>query len=148
MKRLFIFLFFILGSHFLSAQDAYVDAVGFRGGPTLGVSYKRFVWPLNGVLEGIVGFNFQNGRYLHVTGLYEYHLFLNYSTNLYGGGGITLGGNSNEFVWQLESVVGIEYILDFLPVNISVDYKPGFRVLDGDFVLNEFGISLRYILNQ
>lgn len=146
IKKLSLVFFLFLAGFNLQAQDAYIHSAGFRGGPSLALSYKRFVWPLNGVLEGILGYNFQNGRYLHLTGLYEHHLFLNYSTNIYGGGGMTLGGNKDKFFWQFDAIVGIEYIMDFIPINISVDYKPGFRVLDGDFVINEFGISLRYIL--
>ncbi len=146
MKKIILISVFLISCISLKAQDSYVHAAGFKGGPSLGISYKRFMWPLNGVLEGILGYNFQNGRYLHLTGLYEYHLFVNYSTNLYGGGGMTLGGNKDKFYWQLETIVGIEYIIDFIPFTISVDYKPGYRVLDNEFVLNEFGISLRYIL--
>lgn len=146
MKHLILVLFFVFSFANLKGQDAYQQSVGLRGGPLIGVSYKNFLWPLNGVIEGIAGFNYVNGRYLSLTGLYEHHLFINYSTNFFGGGGFTLGANRDKFFWQFDLIVGIEYIIDFMPVCVSIDYKPGFRILDGEFVFNEFGVSIRYIL--
>lgn len=139
-----VFTFFVT-SH---AQDAYIDAVGLRGGPLSGVSYKRFVWPVSGVIEGIVGFNYLNGRTYSFTGLYEHHLFINYHLNFFGGGGTTLAFNKDTFRWMAEGIVGVELLLDTMPLLISVDYKPGWSILTNKFVFNEAALSVRYILNQ
>ena len=146
MKKYFFLLTFLAFFFTASAQDNYKHAIGLRGGPLIGISYKNFIWPINGVLEVIGGFNFANGRNVSLTGLYEHHLFINYSLNFYGGGGITFGNNNENFILQLETIVGIEYLLDFVPFNVSLDYKPGYSILDNKLVFDEFGVSLRYIL--
>ena len=150
MRRLLFLTFFIFAFTLSSqAQDeAYTDAIGIRGGPLTGITYKRFFWPVNGVFEGIAGFNFLNGRTASFTGLYEYHLFINYNINVYGGGGTTIAFNANDFRWIAEGIVGIELLVDTLPILISVDIKPGWSILDSDLVLSEAALSVRYILHK
>jgi hypothetical protein len=131
-----------------TAQDAYINAIGLRGGPLAGVTYKHFVWPVNGVIEGIVGFNFLNDRTTSFTGLYEYHLFINYHLNVFGGGGTTLAFNSETFRWQAEAIIGAELLLDTLPLLFSIDWKPGWSILSNEFVFTEAALSVRYILRQ
>ncbi len=149
MRRLLLiitFLFVTLAA--TKAQDAYIDAIGLRGGPLAGVTYKHFVWPVSGVIEGIVGFNFLNDRTVSFTGLYEHHLFINYNLNVFGGGGTTLAFNSSTFRWQAEAIVGAELLLDTMPLLISLDWKPGWSILDSEFVFTEAALSVRYILRQ
>lgn len=149
MRRLLLALTFVFALSISSqAQDAYIDAVGLRGGPLSGVSYKNFVWPVNGVIEGIVGFNFLNDRTYSFTGLYEYHLFINYNLNVFGGGGTTLAFNSETFRWQAEAIVGAELLLDTMPLLISLDWKPGWSILENKFIFTEGALSVRYILRQ
>jgi len=149
MRRLFFILFLILSSFVATqAQDAYIDAIGVRGGPLSGISYKRFVWPVSGVIEGIVGFNYLNGRTYSFTGLYEHHLFITYHLNFFGGGGTTLAFNKDTFRWVAVGIVGVELLLDTMPLLISIDYKPGWSILENKFVFNEAALSVRYILRQ
>jgi len=115
---------------------------------TFVVTYKRFVWPVNGVIEGIAGFNYLNGRTYSFTGLYEHHLFITYNLNFFGGGGTTLAFNKDTFRWMAEAIVGVELLLDTMPLLISIDYKPGWSILNNKFVFNEAALSVRYILNQ
>ena len=146
-KILFVFTLLIFSGS-IKAQDAYTHALGMRGGPLIGVSYKRFMWPLNGVLEGIAGFNFLNGRYASFTGLYEHHLFINYQTNFFGGAGMTFGFSKETFTYQADAIVGIEYMLDTFPLEMSLDYKPAYRLTDGGkLILDEFALSIRFILD-
>lgn len=150
LRRPLLILFVILASLVSSqAQDeAYISSIGLRGGPLSGVTYKHFVWPVSGVIEGIVGFNFQNDRTISFTGLYEHHLFINYYINVYGGGGTTLAFNSDTFRWQAEAIVGIELLVGSLPILISLDYKPGWSILENKFIFTEAALSARYILRQ
>ena len=127
------------------AQDAYTTALGIRGGNMIGVSYKRFVWPLSGVLEGVAGFNYFNRLY-SLTGLYEYYKFLSYRANAYGGGGLTFAGNKGSFELRVEAVLGIEYMVQWVPINISLDYKPAYSIFKNEFIFDEFGLSIRYII--
>ena len=150
LRRPLLILFAVLGMIVSSqAQDeAYISSIGLRGGPLSGVTYNHFVWPVSGVIEGIVGFNFQNDRTVSFTGLYEHHLFINYYVNVYGGGGTTLAFNSDTFRWQAEAIVGVELLVGTLPLLISLDYKPGWSITDSEFVLSEAALSVRYILRK
>lgn len=142
---LFTILFLFLGGAVsLQGQDAYDQAVGVRVGPLTGVSYKKFV-TFAGTVEGILGYNFTNGRTYSLTGLYEHHIFLSYDLNAFGGGGLTFSGNSDEFRMLAEAIVGIEYTFPKFPLNFSLDYKPAFNIFGADFILNEFALTVRYI---
>ncbi len=136
-----VFFFFSSG---LNAQDMYERSIGVRGGFLSGVTYKQFL-QFAGAIEGIVGYNFQNGRITTVTGLYEHHLFINYNTNIYGGGGLTLGANKDIFRVHAEAIVGIEYLMERFPMSITVDYKPAYNIFDNEFYFDEFALSVRYV---
>ena len=127
------------------AQDAYGKAIGVRGGTPTGVSYKHFL-EFAGAIEGIFGYNFTNGRVFTLTGLYEHHFFINYNTNFFAGGGLTLGANSDEFRLIVDAIGGIEYVFPRFPMSFSLDYKPAFNIFDADFFFNEFALTVRYIL--
>ena len=128
-------------------DDSYHHAAGIRGGLGVsGVSFKKFQFPPTGVLEGIVGYNF-NHRMISVTGLYEYHLFLSYRMNLYAGGGLSVAFNNNDFELPIEAIIGIEYNVETFPINFSLDYKPAYRLFDKKFAFDEFALSVRYFLD-
>ncbi len=142
---LFIFVLFFLGNDtVLQAQDAYTQAAGLRVGPLTGLSYKRFV-TFAGTVEGILGYNFTNGRTYSLTGLYEQHFFLSYQLNAFAGGGLTFSGNKEEFRMLGEAIVGLEYTFRDFPLNFSADYKPAFHILDPQFFFNEFALTIRYV---
>ncbi len=141
---LFIFVLFFLGSDTVQAQDAYTQAAGLRLGPLTGLSYKRFV-TFAGTVEGILGYNFTNGRTFSLTGLYEQHFFLSYQLNAFAGGGLTFSGNKEEFRMLGEAIVGLEYTFRDFPLNFSADYKPAFHILDPQFFFNEFALTIRYV---
>ena len=140
-------IIFFLSINLGIAQDMYAKSAGVRGGPYLiGVNYKHFL-AFAGAIEGIAGFNLENGRIFAVTGLYEHHIFLNYNTNLYVGGGLTLGANSSTFRTHADVIAGIEYLMERFPISVSFDYKPAYNIFGNAFYFNEFAISVRYIIN-
>ncbi len=146
--RIFLLTLFLIGGALENsdAQDAYGEAIGLRGGVPAGVSYKHFL-EFAGAIEGIIGYNFTNGRVFTLTGLYEHHFFLNYNTNFYAGGGLTLGANSDEFRLIVDAIGGIEYVFPRFPMSFSLDYKPAFNIFDAEFLYNEFALTIRYILD-
>ena len=145
--KIFLITLFIIGGTIenVNAQDAYGKAVGIRGGTPTGVSYKHFL-EFAGAIEGIFGYNFTNGRVFTLSGLYEHHFFINYNTNFFAGGGLTLGANSDEFRVIVEAIGGIEYVFPRFPMSFSLDYKPAFNISGADFFFNEFALTIRYIL--
>ncbi len=145
-KGIIVAILVVLSLGTTSAQDAYGKALGVRGGFLSGVSYKHFL-EFAGAIEGIVGFNFENGRIFTVTGLYEHHFFLNYNTNFFVGGGLTLGANSSKFRTIAEVDIGLEYVMPRFPMSVSVDYKPAYNIFGNDFFFNEFALTVRYILD-
>ncbi len=142
IKLILILSLFSAGN--LMAQDAYQRSIGLRGGWLGGISYKHFL-EFAGAIEGIAGYNFQNGRFTSLTGLYEHHFFVNYQTNLFAGGGLTLGANKDIFRVHAEAIVGVEYVIERFPMSLSLDYKPAFNIFDSRFYFDEFALSIRYV---
>ena len=81
----------------------------------------------------------------------------------YAGGGAGLGfyssraqspywadsrqyGSGSRAEISLHAIAGLEYTFTFAPVNISLDYKPAFDVLNGWVSWGGFGLGLRYVL--
>ncbi len=136
----------LLFSKPIQAQDNYHQSIGLRGGPIAGVSYKQFIdVPI--AIEGIVGFNFLNGRLVTLTGLYEYHIMLNQQLNIFGGAGLGLAFRKDEFRLLGEVIIGVEYTVPRFPLNFSIDYKPTFSAFQLQPYYNEFGVSIRYIFD-
>ena len=142
LKLIFFLTLFSTGT--LMAQDAYEQSIGVRGGPLGGVTYKHFLG-FAGAIEGIVGYNFQNGRMGTFTGLYEHHFFINYQTNFYAGGGLTFGAKKDVFRVHAEAILGIEYLIERFPMSLSLDYKPAYNIFGNDFYFDEFALSVRYV---
>ncbi|NNE28080.1 MAG: hypothetical protein HKN16_00485 [Saprospiraceae bacterium] len=142
----FIFLLFLIPQEG-NSQKAYVDAIGIRAGNLAGISYKRFVG-LPHTIEGILGYNYQNGRLVTLTGLYQYHIFLSYELNFFAGAGLTLGTGNSETRLLGEAMAGIEYTIPNVPLSFTMDYKPAFFIFNNEFFFNEFALTVRYILNQ
>ena len=156
-SKLIIFAIAFMGiATTLNAQD-YLTSVGLRAGLSSGATLKHFIRP-NDALEGILttrwgGFN--------VTGLYERHGrafdvdYLYY----YFGGGAHLGmwrGNYNPWftdaetytVIGIDGILGLEYVFQEIPFNISIDWKPGFNIIGyTGFWGDEVALSFRYIFN-
>ena len=151
MKNCILLLCFFFAGLSLQAQDAYDQSIGVRGGPYAGVSYKKFIG-VPSAIEGIIGFNYTNGRAYLLTGLFEYHVFISYRLNIYGGGGIDIGGGkplgAEKGIFRLgaDAIVGAEYTFERLPINFSIDYKPVYQIIQNEFFFNEFALSIRYIL--
>jgi len=145
-KTFFLTIFLTAAiAKFSIAQDAYEKSIGIRGGVPTGVSFKHFL-EFAGAVEGIFACNFTNDRVFSLTGLYEYHFFLNYDTNFFVGGGLSLGANKDEFRVTAEAIGGIEYVFPRFPMSFSLDYKPAFNIFDPEFFFNEFALTVRYIL--
>jgi len=157
MKKLFIVfsLFFLMGTA-ATAQD-YNTGIGIRGGLWNGLTVKHFI-SNNTAIEGILTTRWQG---FILTGLYQIHAPQAFDVprlNWYYGAGAHLGffeGNdknpwfdrgSTNTVLGLDGIVGIEYNIEPIPFNISLDWKPFLNLLGNvDFHASDFAISVRYI---
>ena len=141
-----------------SQAQAYNTGVGLRVGSSSGLSVKHFIKE-DGALEGILHTRW---RGLLITGLYEVHKDIPDANGLswfYGGGahiGSWNSGSGNPYgadknykgstVIGIDGIVGLDYVLEELPINFSLDFKPAFNLINGGgFWGDDFALSIRYI---
>jgi len=141
--RLALTLALALAGKELWAQP-YMHSVGVRAGYSSGVTYKGFRLHRMGAYEGSILYN-KHG--FNLSALYEHHLepFRNERFLVYAGGGAFGGDWDEEFSLGLIGVVGIEYNIRDIPLNLGVDWRPMFNIIlspDIDFL--DFGLSIRY----
>lgn len=135
----------LLLSFSVQAQDNYIEALGVRGGPVLGLSYKRFIdVPI--AIEGIVGIELEDDQLWSFTGLYEYHIYVNPELNLIGGAGLTMAFDANDFNLLGDVLLGIEYTFLRFPLTLQADYKPAYNIFKNKFLFELFGITVRYTI--
>ena len=169
MRRYFFCLIIgllIAGQTEVNAQY-YDQTLGFRGGTSFEVSYKRFIFYTPNVqqaIEGLIGFQLDEGisfpTILYYApqhngyvfeALWVLHVDLGFDTNFSGfaGAGGYLGaytetGRDPFFGGGFTAVFGVEYTFSHAPVSVSIDWKPivGFPRLS----LARGGLTLRYII--
>ncbi len=153
-KFAIVFIGFLFVAASAGAQD-YNTGIGFRGGPSNGITVKHFVTS-NAAVEGLLstrwgGFN--------ITGLYEIHAqaFDVPRLNWYYGAGGHIGfwdGGPNHpwlnrgsyTVVGLDGILGMEYNIEPIPFNVSLDWKPAFNIIGyTGFWGDEVALSIRYI---
>ncbi|MCB0802983.1 MAG: hypothetical protein KDB74_07785 [Flavobacteriales bacterium] len=147
-------LLFSLGITKLTAQN-YSTAAGVRGGGLNAISVKHFVDD-GRALEGIVATRW---RGMQITGLYQIHAQAFNVENLYWyyGGGAHIGffnGYKDHPYFDddksytnigIDGVIGLEYVFQEIPINISVDWKPEFNIIGASGVwFGDGGIAIRY----
>ena len=122
----------------------YMHSVGVRAGYSSGVTYKGFRLHRMGAYEGSILYN-RHG--FNLSAMYEHHVepFRNERFLVYAGGGAFGGDWDEEFSLGVIAVVGIEYTIRDIPLNLAVDWRPMFNVIRSpalDFL--DFGFCIRY----
>lgn len=141
-----------------SAQYDYKTAVGIRAGFDQGLSIKHFFKGTDAV-EGILSFRY---RGFIATALWERHAnaFAVDRLNWYYGGGAHIGfwsyydghpwyddERGSKTVIGIDGIVGIEYNIKEIPINVSLDYKPAFNIIGfSNAVFDGGALSIRYML--
>ncbi|HDR51762.1 MAG TPA: hypothetical protein ENN90_09135 [Mariniphaga anaerophila] len=137
-----------------NAQD-YNTGIGVRGGLSNGLTVKHFIGS-NTALEGILSTRWQG---FNITGLYEIHAnaFDTPRLNWYYGFGGHIGfwdgykghpwfNDGTYTIIGIDGIIGIEYNIEPIPFNISLDWKPGFNIIGyTGFWGDELALSIRYI---
>ncbi|MGA1544333.1 MAG: hypothetical protein ACO388_05885 [Saprospiraceae bacterium] len=157
-----IFSLALLTSITVSAQD-YNSAIGGKIGYGLVGSYKTFLNE-KAAVEAFAGINWTG---LVVGGQYQSHSPISDVERLHwywGGGAIFstwsygLGLGKAYSTFGVSGVIGLDYSIEDVPVNISLDWSPtiylwdSFENIYGISTLNRFNtglaaVSVRYILN-
>lgn len=130
-----------------NAQAQYEKALGLRLGGSVGVTYVQPM--LGNYMEFIGEFRFGNSGYFAVGALYEmkYSFFDIENMDWYFGGGANIGISGDNFGVGVDGVIGLEYTLDSAPLNIGIDWKPGFDLINSANYLSNGALSLRYVFN-
>ncbi len=148
-----LFFTITLAAH---AQD-YNTGIGVRGGLSNGLTVKHFI-SSNTAIEGLLSTRW---RGFHVTGLYEIHAraFNTPRLNWYYGFGGHIGfwdgysghpwfedSSGSYTVLGIDGILGLEYNIEAIPFNISLDWKPGLNLIGyTGFWGDEVALSIRYI---
>jgi len=153
-KLTFAFTLFFAIAMAANAQD-YNTGIGVRGGLSNGLTVKHFI-SSNTALEGLLSTRWQG---FNITGLYEIHAQAFNTPRLhwyYGfGGHIGFWDGYKNHPWfndgtytviGIDGIIGIEYNIEPIPFNISLDWKPGFNIIGyTGFWGDELALSIRYI---
>ena len=126
------------------AAQKYRTAAGFRsGGSDYGLTVQQLILPKT-TLEGL---GMVAPRERSATLLAERHFgILGPSLNYYFGAGAHYGRHKdNGEFWGFDGLVGAEYKIAFIPVVLSIDFKPTIEYGSADWNRFPTGFSVRYI---
>jgi len=150
-KIIFALAAFFVISLASNAQD-YSTGIGVRAGLSNGLTVKHFI-NSSDAIEGLVSSRWSG---FNITGLYEFHsrAFNTPRLNWYYGAGGHIGSwkgsrdsdRDNYTFLGIDGIIGIEYNIEAIPFNISLDWKPTLNILgETEFLADELAISFRYI---
>jgi hypothetical protein len=140
-----IVLLLITGLAQPALAQKYRTAAGIRsGGGNYGITIQQLVLPST-TLEGL---GMLSPRERTATLLAERHFgILGPSLNYYFGAGAHVGNHKdNGGFWGLDGIIGAEYKIAFVPVVLSIDFKPTVEFNSVDWNRFPTAISVRYIL--
>ncbi|WP_443937711.1 hypothetical protein [Pedobacter sp. MW01-1-1] len=154
------FVFTILGCVALLAASVngakaqnYKNAIGGRFGSANGVTFKTTLGG-NKMLDAILNFRSRDDySYFRLTGLYEINNEINGLNGLfwYYGVGASLGSvkykptNHSDLYASIDGVIGLDYKIEELPINLSLDWKPALELTpDTGFDAAGLGLSIRF----
>lgn len=157
MKKSFVLLSVLLSTASF-AQDAtgpqYQRAVGVKFSSGVAATYKQFVADTKAI-EGQAMFFKEGVRFV---GLYEFH-FYNIpgvdGLSWYAGPGAHVGVYRPQYKTEhntatdvgIDGVIGLDYKIKSLPINLSVDWQPSYSLLGNAGLQPQFGgLAVRYVL--
>ncbi len=156
MKKIIISLILLLSISLSSSAQDYNTGIGLRGGFTSGITIKHFIGD-KAALEGIFGTVW---RGFNFTGLYELHSYSAFDVErlnwYYGLGGHIGFWNGRYNPWFVNStrsytvigfdgILGMEYNIEEIPINISLDVKPAINLIGYTGFWFDGAFSVRYI---
>ena len=128
-----------------AAAQKYRTAAGFRSdGNNYGITIQQLIIPKT-TLEGLA---MLSPRERSATLLAERHFgILGPSLNYYFGAGAHVGNHKdNGTFWGFDGIIGAEYKIAFIPLVISLDFKPTIEYGSADWNRFSKAFSVRYII--
>lgn len=159
-SRLFLFtlIALLIGLEKSWGQQSYKTALGLRLNGGAGISCRHFISEKHSI-EGIL---YSRWRGLNITGLYTVNtpVFTEPGFSFFIGGGAHLGiWDSNRSPWWddneykdnsrlvmgVDGQIGLEYVFEEIPLNLSVDWKPALNFIGvTNFWAGDAALSVRY----
>lgn len=161
MRKVFLLAVTIMGLSFsLKAQDLSKNAIGLRLGSNdgfgAGISYQRALTETNRLEFDLGWRNSNNVNAIKLAGLYQWVWNIEGGFNWYAGAGAGIGTWSYETHGLSDSGtilfgagnIGVEYNINEVPVQLSLDYRPELyfnsgRYRDGNFG-SDIALGIRY----
>jgi len=163
MKKFTIILILIICNVAIKAQNVtndYKTAIGLKSLPG-GITFKQFI-SNNNAVEGIMYFDRDVTRF---TALYELHYDIQSTIEglkWFIGPGVHVGGWTTTFRANnpkksglstmgvgIDGIIGIDYKIDALPFDISVDWQPSVNLTSYSYLssgLTWGGVAFRYTI--
>ncbi|MDD4108173.1 MAG: hypothetical protein PHH93_05585 [Prolixibacteraceae bacterium] len=156
MKKILFGLAIIIAATLSTTAQDYNTGIGVRGGLSNGLTVKHFI-SSNNAIEGILSTRWKG---FNITGLYEIHAqaFNTPRLNWYYGFGGHIGfydgyddhpwfdDDASYTVIGVDGIIGLEYNIEAIPFNISLDWKPGLNLIGySGFWSDELALSVRFI---
>ena len=123
----------------------YITAAGLRlGGGQYGLTVQQKILP-KATLEGLA---LASSREISATVLAERHFgILGPSLNYYLGAGGHLGHHKDDGTFGgFDAIIGAEYKVAFVPLVLSVDFKPTVEINSADWARFPTAFSVRYVI--
>jgi len=136
---------------FAAVASAQSRAIGARLGGDAELSYQYSLG--NNFVEADLGMAFGNYGGLRVTGIYDFAFELPYNLGFYIGPGAQIGmyggkddqGNSvSTFGIGLGGQIGVEYHIQAVPLNISIDWRPMWDFIGSHATWSSAALGIRY----
>ena len=147
MKKTLIIIASLLA--FAVVASAQPRAIGVRAGYGAELSYQHNLGSEN-FLEVDLGWSFSSAGYFNVAAAYDFSVAPVGPFNFYAGPAADLdlyGTNTNNGSLGLGvgAQLGLEYIFSEIPFQISLDWRPLFRLIPSTgFWWDSIGLGLRY----
>lgn len=128
----------------IQAQD-FKNAIGIRGGYGAEISYQ-FPLASKTRAEADLGiYGGKDGGFI-LTGIHQWMFGLQDGLNWYVGVGPQIGALNKSLGLGVAGQIGIEYNIPSVPIQLSLDYRPGWFIIPSDYSFQPygFGIGIRY----
>lgn len=159
MKKTLLILLMLAGMTLASNAQDYRTGIGIRGGLYNGLTVKHFLTS-DVALEGLLTSRWSG---FLITGLYEIHAPAFDVMGLYWYYGV--GGHVGSWdsdgkspYWDddeshtligVDGILGIEYNLEQIPFNISLDFKPALNIIGHTGLsADHIALSVRYVFGN